>query len=249
MPDGNASALDVEDDIDFTIHVACECYCDLELVQDAMARQPHFNEAIALAAPRVPDPASLSEDADLVLIVADMASLAPAMARAAAYRRIKQATLLIYLQDSEQPSPEIPGLAILRSELLAGVTRLVQALITPVIPQGLICVDWADTRHILDLDGRALVEEAFGSQPEDLMRRVLDRLRERAMGSPISGMQMSISCSSGTLKTRLVHALVSACREAMPEDGTLIAAAPFLDWPESDRVEIRIFAKVGSGAQ
>ena len=249
MPDGNASALDVEDDIDSTIHVACECYCDLELVQDAVARQPDFKGAIALAAPRVPDPASLSEGAELVLIAADKASLASAMARVAAYRQIKQATLLIYLQDREQPSPDIPGLAILRSALPAEMTRLVQTLIMPLIPQGLICVDWADTRHILDLDGHAIVEEAFGSQPEELMRRVLDRLRERAMGGPISGMQMSISCSSDTLKTRLVHALVSLCREAMPEDGTLIAAAPFLDWPESDYVEIRVFARVGSGAR
>lgn len=75
---------------------------------------------IALAAPCVPDPASLSEDADLVLIAADKASLAPAMARMDAYRQIKQATLLVYLQDREQPSPDIPGLAMLRSELPAG---------------------------------------------------------------------------------------------------------------------------------
>lgn len=249
MPDGDAFALDVEEDIDFTIHVACECYCDLELVQDAVARQPDFKGAIAIAAPCVPDPASLSEAADLVLVIADKASLAPALARVAAYRQINQATLLVYLQDREQPSPDIPGLAVLRSELPVGMTRLAQTLIMPVIPQGFICVDWADTRHILDLDGRALVEEAFGSQPEDLMRRVIDRLEERAMGGPISGMQVAISCSSGALKMRRVHELRLACKEAMPEDGTLIVAVPFLDWPESDHVEIRAFAMVGSGAQ
>lgn len=247
MPDGNASALDVEDDIDFTIHVAWECYCDLELVQDAVARQPDFKGAIALAVPCVPDPESLIEDADLVLVVADKANLAPAMARVADYKLIKQATLLIYLQGDEHPlSEHVPGLTIPRAQLPVGVTRVIKTLIEPVFPQGLICVDWCDTRHILDLDGRALLEEASGCQPEEVMASALGRLRKHASGRSIRGMQVSILCSQNRLKMRHIHELVSACKEMLGEYATLIAAVPLLDWPDSDRFEIRIFAKLGS---
>lgn len=250
MPDGNASALDILDDIDFTIQIACECYYDLELVRDAVARQPDFKGAIALSAPCVPDSASLIEDADLVLVVADKESLALAMVRLAAYKQIKQTTLLIYLQDNEQPSSqEILGLTIPRSQLPAGITRVMQALVEPVIPQGLICVDWCDSKHVLELEGQTLIEEAFGSQPEDLMQRALGRLQAHAAGRPIQGMQVSISCSTNSLKVRLVHTLLTACKEVMGDDATLIVAAPFLDWPKFDHFEIRLFAKLGGSKQ
>lgn len=251
MPDGNVPVPDVESDIDFTIQAACECYCSVHLVQAALAQQPDFKAAIAWAPPCAPDPESLIEDADLVLVVADKASLFAAKARLAGYEALQQATLLIYLADDARMSADdVQGLVISRSELPARISQLVEALIMPVIPQGLVCVDWADTRHILALDGYAFVEEALGYRhPEELVGLALKRVPERAAGRPVLGMQMSLSCSASALKMRLIHTLASACKEAIGDDGTLIVAVPLIDRPDFGRVEIRIFAKIGSAGQ
>lgn len=75
MPDGSVSVPDVESDIDFTIQAACECYSCFQEVQAALGWQDSLNGGIAWAQPRAPDPESLIEDADLVLVVTDTASL------------------------------------------------------------------------------------------------------------------------------------------------------------------------------
>lgn len=250
MPDGNSPTLEVQDDIDFTISVACECCCDLGPVHQAMAEQPNFKGALALATPQKPDPTGLIEDADLVLIIADNAGLEQATARLADYKQSRQTTLLLYLQDDQRPcSGPVPGVVVPAAQLPSGLTRLIKALIEPLIPHGLICVDWADTLHVLQLDGQAVVVEASGSQAEDTMADALRQLREQSSDSVIKGMQISISCSTENLKMRLVHTLLTACKEVAGEDATLIAAAPFLDWPGPDRFEIRLFAKLGGSEQ
>lgn len=250
MPDGSVSVPDVESDIDFTIQAACECYSCYQEVQAALGWQDSLNGGIAWAPPRAPDPESLIEDADLVLVVTDTASLSAAKERLAGYQALQQAVLLIHLVDDEQAfSNDVPGLAISRLELLTGLNRLVRTLVAPVIRQGLVCVDWADMRHILALDGPVLIEDAFGSQPEEVIVRVINQLRVSASGHPVQGMQASISFSQSRLRMRQIHELASACKEVMGEDGLLILAAPSSDRPDSGACEIRIFAKLDTAEQ
>lgn len=250
MPDGNVSVPDVEDDIDFTVRVACECYCSIELAQVALAQQPDCRGALVWAAPCVPEPDALIQDAELVIIVADKASFPKAIARLEGYKRLGEATLLVCLEDEDRfPPAEIPGLVMPRSQLPTALSCLVQALIAPVIPRGLICVDWGDTRQVLMMEGQVIIEKASGSEPQGVIASVVSRLREQASGRVIKGVQASISCSTNNLKVRFVHDLISACETVTDEDATLIAAAPILDWPDSEHFEVRLFARVETAAQ
>lgn len=245
MPDSGALVFDGNEVGEFTIAVACECYNDVEIVEKALAQLPVFNGNLSWGAPCKPDPAERVSDAELVLIMSDEANLAAAIDRSSVYRQAEQASLLIYLQDNEDELAErIPGLTLPRSHLASGLTTLTHALFTPIIPQGLVCIDWADTRHLLVMDGEMVVVEASGSQPESAIEAAVARLRERASGRPILGQQASILYGHNALKMRQIHHLASACKATMEEDGFLFVAAPCLDWPEPGRYEVRIAARV-----
>lgn len=245
MPDGGVLAFDSNEVCEFTITVGCECYSSLELVGHALAQLPDFNGNLAWDAPCTPDPAKGVSDAELVLIVSDQASLQMAIDRWSTYKKLKQASILIYLQGDEDVSAEeIPGLILPRSQLAAGFSTLTKALFTPVIPQGLICIDWADTRHILVMDGQMVMEEATGSELETVIDAAVTRLRKRASGRSIQGLQASILCSPNKLAMRHVHRLNSACKLVTNEEAILIIGAPFLDWPDADYYEVRIAARI-----
>jgi len=245
MPDGGVFVSESNEVSEFTITVGCECYSSLELVRHALAQLPDFNGNLAWGAPCTPGPATEVSDAELVLIVSDQASLKMAIDRWSTYKELEQASILIYLQDDEDVwAEEVPGLILPRSQLAAGLATLAKALFTPVIPQGLICIDWADTRHILVMDGQMVMEKATGSEPEAVIDAALTRLRKRASGRSIHGLQASILCSQNKLAVRHVHRLNSACKMATSEGALIIIGAPFLDWPDADHYEVRIAARI-----
>ena len=244
MPDSGVLVFDSDEVSEFTITVACECHNDVEIVGKALAQLPAFNGNLAWGSPHKPDPAKLVSDSELVLIVSDKAHLAVAIDRWAAYRQAEQASLLVYLQDDEDGlAKQIPGLSLSRSCLASGFTALTHALFTPVIPQGLVCIDWADTRHLFVMDGQMVVTEASGSQPELAIDAAVTRLRELASGRHILGLQASILYGR-KLTMRHVHHLVSACKAMLEEDRLLIVGSPFLDCPAFGQCEVRIAARV-----
>jgi hypothetical protein len=244
MPDSGVLVFDSDEVSEFTITVACECYSNHELVGEVLAQLPDFNGNLTWGTPCKPDLAKRVSDADLVLIVSDKAHLPAAIDRWSAYRQAEQASLLIYQQDDEDGlAKQIPGLSLSHSCLVSGFTALTHALFTPVIPQGLVCIDWADTRHLFVMDGQMVVAEASGSQPELAIEAAVTRLRELASGRNILGLQASILYRH-KLTMRHVHHLVSACKAMLEEDRLLIVGAPFLDWPEFGQCEVRIAARV-----
>lgn len=245
MPDSDVFTSDVDQVSDLTITVACECYSSLSVIRDVLVRQSELNGALAWCTPVTPTPDNWKREAELVLVVSDKANLSRAIERSSSYKQQGQAACLLYLQDVAGDSSEaIPGLTLSSKNLDADLARLSKALFAPVTPQGLVCIDWADTRHILLLDGQILIEEASGSQPVDVIDAVVARLQARASGRPILGMQASILCRQDKLAMSHVHHLLSACKEVASEDATLIVGAPFLDWPESDHYEVRLIASV-----
>lgn len=244
MPDSKVLVFDSNEVSEFTITVACECYNDAEIVGKALARLPGFNGHLSWGTPCKPDLAKRVCDADLVLIVSDKANLPTAIDLRSAYRQAEQASLLIYLQDNEDGLTEqIPGLSLPRFHLASGLTSLTHALFTSIIPHGLVCIDWADTRHLFVMDGQMVVAEASGRQPESAIDVAVTRLRERASGRPILGLQASILYGH-KLTMRHIHHLVSACKAMMAEDRLLFVGAPFLDWPEFGRCGVRIAARI-----
>ena len=245
MPDSGVLTTDVDQVSDLTITVACECYSSLSLIRDVLVRQSDLNGALVWGTPATPDPDKRKHEAELVLVVSDKANLPRAIERSSSYKQQGQAAILIYLQDEVgDSSEEIPGLTLSCDNLDAALTRLTKALFAPVIPQGLVCIDWADTRHILILDGRIVMEEASGNQPVDVIDAVVARLQARAFGRSIQGVQASILCCQDKLAMSHVLHLLSACKAVTGEDATLIVGAPFLDCPDSDHYEVRLIASV-----
>ncbi len=248
MPDGTTPTQFVDEAVDFTVKVACECYCSLDLVREAISQLPVCNGALAWAAPRLPDRDTMETDSDVVLIVSDKDTLAQAIDRSSRYEELGREApshVLIYLQDNENVSAEeMAGLTLRREQLATGLTSLTHAAFLPIIPQGLICVDWCDTRHILEMAGQVVIEEASGSRIEDVIESAITRLRDSATGRPIHGMQASILCSPGKLATRYVARLSDACKGIASDDTTIILAAPWMDWPDIDYYEVKIFARV-----
>ncbi len=248
MPDGTSPADVVNESLEFTIRVACECYCNPDLVREALRQQPVMNGCLVWDAPYIPDSDEIASDAEIVLIVADRDALPAALDRASRYKQQGQQApshLLVYLQDEgEVPTDEISGLILRRTQLTAGLSRLTRAVFEPVIPHGLVCVDWADTCHILDMEGQVAIEEASGSRLEDAIESVMAQLRQRAAGRTALGMQASIICDPSRLAIRYVHNLLSACRQETDEDATLIIAAPLVDRPGRDDYEVPLFARI-----
>lgn len=248
MPDGTSPADVVTESLEFTIRVACECYCSPDLVREALCQQPVMNGCLVWGAPYIPDSDEIAHDAEIALIVADRDALPAALDRASQYKQQGQqapAHLVVYLQDErEVPTDEISGLILPRTQLTAGLSRLTRAVFEPVIPHGLVCVDWADTCHILDIEGKVLIEEASEIRLEDAIESVMTRLQQRANGRPVQGMQASIICDPSRLAARYVHNLLSACKQETDEDATLIIAAPLVDRPGRDDYEVRLFARI-----
>lgn len=248
MPDGTTPTQFVDKAVDFTIRVACECYCSLDLVREALSQLPVCNGSLAWSAPSMPDQDTLDTDSDVILIVSDKSTLAQALDRLSRYEELGREApshILIYLQDNENVSAEdIAGLTLRREHLATGLTSLTRAAFLPIIPQGLICVDWCDTRYILETEGQIVIEEASASLIEDAIESAMGRLHESANGRPIHGMQASILCSPGKLATRYVARLSNPCREIASDDATIILAAPWMDWPDDDYYEVRILARV-----
>jgi len=248
MPDGTTPTQFIDESVAFTVKVACECYCSLDLVRDALSQLPVCNGALAWSAPRMPDQDTLDTNSDVVLIVSDRDTLAQAIDRSSRYKELGREApshVLIYLQDNENVSAgDIAGLTLRREHLATGLTSLTRAAFLPIIPQGLICVDWCDTRHILEMAGQVVIEEASGSRIEEVIESAIARLHDSATGRPIHGMQASILCSSGKLANRYVARLSDACKGITRDDATIILAAPWMDWPDDDYYEVRIFARV-----
>ena len=244
MPDSGVLVSDSDEVGEFTITVACECYSHPQIVGDALTQLPDFNGHLAWEAPCKPDLAKWASDVELVLIVSDQANLAAAIKRWSEYQRLEQASLLVYLQDDEGGLAEqIPGLSLPRSRLASGLTSLTHALFTPVIPHGIVCIDWADTRHLLVLDGQLVVVDASGSEPESAIEAAVAGLRERASGRRILALQASILYGR-KMKMRHAHDVMSACKAMLEEDRLLIVGAPFLDWHEFGRCGVRIAARI-----
>ena len=248
MPDGTSPADVVNESLEFTIRVACECYCSPAPMREALHQQSVLNGCLIWGAPYIPDSDEIASDAEIVLIVADKDTLPAALDRASSYKqrgRQVPSHLFIYLQDEgEVPTEEVSGLILPRTQLTAGLSRLTRAVFEPVIPHGLVCVDWADTCNILDIEGQAVIEEASGSRIEDVIESVMTRLRQCAAGRPVLGMQASIICDPSRLAMRYVRELLSACRQATNEDATLIIAVPLVDRPGRDDYEVRLFARI-----
>lgn len=248
MPDGTSPADVVNESLEFTIRVACECYCSPDLVREALHQQPFMNGCLVWGAPYIPDSDEIARDAEIVLIVADKDALPAAFDRASRYKQQGQQApsyLLVYLQDErEVPTDDISGLTLPRTQLAAGLSRLTRAVFEPVIPHGLVCVDWADTCHILEMEGQVVIAEASSSRLEDAIESVMTRLRQRAAGRPVLGIQASIICDPSRLAARYVHDLLSACKQETDEDATLIIAAPLVDRPGQDDYEVRLVARI-----
>lgn len=248
MPDG--SLHHSSDEVsDFTITVACDCYCDTELVRGALDEQSDFNGAVAWGAPRTPDRDTFTTGAELVLIVSDTDSVTRAIDRSSNYREFGQPHILIHLHDEEDvPAEGIPGLALARSRFASGLASMNRALFEPIIPQGLVCVDWADTRHVLDMAGGMVIEESSGNEREQVVESAVSRLRARASARPIHGLQVSLLSSPKNLAVRHVHQLLTSFKEVAGDAATIIVASPFLDWPGSDYWEVRFVARIGNAA-
>lgn len=249
MPDGSHHTQTADEAIEFTIRVASECYCRADLVREVLSVQPSMNGALCWQSPRLPGSDEIASDVDLVLIVADKDSLQSALERSAKYRqpgRHHPSPLLIYLLDDEEELLDntVSGLVLPLAQLAEGLTRLIRTVFEPVIPHGLVCVDWADTRHILDMEGQVVIAEASGTRLEDAVESAMEKLRHRAAGRSVNGMQVSIFCASSKLAVRKVHQVLTACKEATAEDSTIILAAPLVDWSESNGYEVRLFARV-----
>lgn len=234
----------------FKITVACECYSDQGLVQDALTQLPDLNGKLVWGFPRTPDPLKFI-DTDLVLIVSDRANLLTAIGRSIIYKHLEQAHILIYLQEGadDVPIEAIPGLILPRSQLAAGLLNLVQMLLEPTITQGLVGIDWADTRTILAMGDQIVMEKASADQPYAAIKAAVSQLQARASGRAIHGLQAAILCHEGRLATRYISDLLWACKDAADEDTTLIVAAPLLDWPDIDYYEVRLFAKIDCAGQ
>lgn len=249
MPDGVSPADVANESLEFTIRVVCECYCSFDIVREALHKVPVMNGCLVWGAPHTPDSDEIAREAEIVLIVADKDTLPAALERASRYKqhgRQVSSHLLLCLQDKEEvPAAEVSGLVLPRTQLAAGLSRLTRAVFEPVIPHGLICVDWADTCHILDMEGQVVTDEASGSRLEDAIESVMFRLRQHAAGRPVLGMQASIICDPSRLAIRYVRDLLSACRQVMDEDATLIIAVPLVDRPGRDDYEVRLFARIG----
>lgn len=244
MPD---SDLFISDDevTEFKITVACECYSSLDLVRDELTQLPDFNGELVWGSPCTPDPHKLMRDAEVVLIVSDRASLLMAIGRALLYKQSGQAHILIYLQDEiVVPDDAIPGLILPRSQLATGLFDLIQMLFAPVIPEGLVGIDWADVLTILAMGDQIVMEKASGSQPEGVIEAAVTQLRSRASGRVIHGLQASFLCSPYKLLTRYPRDLMLACKDTAGENTSILVAAPLLDWPDTDYYEVRLFAKV-----
>lgn len=248
MPDGTAPPSVEEEEVDFAIRIACECYCNLDLVREALSRQPVMNGALAWGLPRTPGSAETAPDADLVLIIADHGSLGAAMTRSLIYKQAGRrlpSHLLIYLQDEGAVSPQkFSGLILPRTQLATGLSSLTRVILEPLVPQGLICVDWADTRHILDMDGLVVIEEASAARFEDAVDSMMTRLRSCAACRPVEGVQASLLCDTGKLRARNVHDLKRAIERQTEEDATIIIAAPWMERPGDDQYELRLFARI-----
>jgi len=196
----------------------------------------------------MPEQDTMDTDSDVVLIVSDKGTIGQAIDRLSRYEELGREApshVLIYLQDNENVSAEdIAGLTLRREHLATGLTSLTRATFLPIIPQGLICVDWCDTRHIFEMAGQIVIEEASGSRIEEVIESAIARLHDSATGRPIHGMQASILCSPGKLATRYVARLSNPCREIASDDATIILVAPWMDWPDDDYYEVRILARV-----
>lgn len=244
MQDSGVSIPDDEVTQD-KITVACECYSDQGLVQYALTQLPDLNGKLVWGVPCTPDPLKFI-DTDLVLIVSDRANLLTAIGRSIIYKHLEQAHILIYLQEGEDdvPAEAIPGLILPRSQLAAGLLNLVQMLLEPMITQGLVGIDWADTRNTLTTCDQIVMEKASAAQPEAAIKAAVSQLQARASGRAIHGLQAAILCHEGRLAMRSVGDLLWACKDASDEDTTLVVAAPLLDWPDNDNYEVRLFARV-----
>lgn len=229
---------------EFKIRIACECYSDSVLVRDVLAQLPVLNGKLKWGVPREPDPLKLI-DAELVLIVSDRTNLLTAVGRSVIYRNLGLAHLLIYVQEeTDLPVEVIPGLVLPRSQLAGGLLRLTQVLLEPTISQGLVGVDWADTRSLLTMGGQIVLENATASQPENAIQAAIRQLQARSTGRVIHGLQVAILCHEAKLATRHIGELTWACRDATGDDTCIIVAAPLLSWPDHDSYEVRLFASV-----
>jgi len=237
------------EDTQFKITVACEFYGDQELIQDALIQLPDFNGKLVWGPPRMPDPLKLM-DAEWVLIVTDHANLLAAMGRSLIYKQLGRGHILIYLQsEAEGQAEAIPALTLAPSELATGLFNLTQVLIEPSIMQGLVGIDWADTRTILAMGGQVVLVSASADQPEKAIKNAMSHLQSCASGRSINGLQVAILCHEGRLATRHAGDLLRACKDVTGEDTTLIVAAPLLDWPDIDSYEVRLFAKIECAGQ
>jgi hypothetical protein len=181
----------------------------------------------------------------LVLVVSGEESLSQAISRVSDYKQLEQSVILIYLRNDEGiVEEEVPGLALDTANLAAGLLRLTQALFAPVIPQGLVCIDWGDTRHLLEAGGQIILGDVSGPEPAQLIEAAVSRLKRQASGRSIRGIQASVFCGPDNLSMCHVLDLLAACKEAAGEEATLIMGAPFLDWGKSVPCEVRLLAKV-----
>ena len=243
MPDSDVFTSD-DEVAEFKLRVACECYSDPAIVQEALTGLPDLNGEIIWGSPRVPDPLKLI-DADLVLIVSDRANLLTAIGRSVIYEHLEWAHVLIYLQDEvDMPAEAIPGLVLPRSQLAAGLLNLTQILIEPVITQGLVGIDWADVRTILAIGDQVVMEKASADQPDVAIKAAVSQLQAQVSGRAIHGLQAAILCHGHRLAMRFIGDLHWACTDMAGYDTTLIVAAPLPDWPDVDYYEVRLFAKV-----
>lgn len=245
MPDSSVLVFDSDEVSELMITVACECYSHHERIGDLLRQLPKFEGQLTWGAPSKPDSCERRDGADLVLVVSDKTHLATAIERTEAYKKLGCAVLLIYVHDDDAVLAEsVPGLILPYLHLASGLFSLAQALFTPVIPDGLVCIDWVDTRHFLALDGPMVIEEARGSQLEAVIETAVASLKMHAAGRAIMGLQASILCSQAKLSLRHVHQLVSMCRTVVDENGLLFIGAPHLDWPESEQYEVRLAARM-----
>lgn len=245
MSDATALAPDTDEVSQFTIAVACECFGHGELVGAALSGLPDFDGQVSWGAPATPPLTAESGDPDLLLVVCDKSSLDKAIERISALREQQRGTLLIYLQEDDTVQAEaVPGLTLPMSGLATGLSSLADALLTPVIPHGLIGIEWVDTRYFLLLDGQMVIEEARGGDLEATIDAAVARLRERAAGRKIVGLQASLLCSQDKLAMRHVTRLASACRAVIDDDAIFFIAAPMLERLESKLYEVRLVARI-----
>lgn len=252
MTDSDVFALD--DGVPaIKIRIACECYSDTNLVQEALTGLPDLNGELEWGSPRTPDPLKLIE-AELVLIVSDRANLLTAIGRSVIYKTLGLAHLLVYVQgDAELPDEVIPGLILARSQLADGLLNLTQILLESTLTQGLVGVDWADTCNFLTMGGQVVMERASSTrQPEDAIKSAVRQLQARTAGRAIHGLQAAILSNGAKMPTKSISDLSWACKDGLllPDkdsdgyDTYFIVAAPLMDWLDDDYYEVRLFARV-----